>query len=158
MENEEGLSPLELKNVYAKKAWEKLSHAEIREHLKETQNKLGQIICAGCGRSVEIEFTQLDHIVPKSAFGTNDITNRILLCYPCNRYKSNSLDVRMDCGKEIKKRSGGRTRVRQKPVHKRVHNYAEGCERRGEDSGIVFKHRPYWGCAYSLMQEKKMTL
>ncbi|MXX52314.1 MAG: hypothetical protein F4Z39_15140, partial [Chloroflexi bacterium] len=33
---------------------------------------------------------QLDHIQPKADGGRNDISNRVLLCGPCNRRKSHA--------------------------------------------------------------------
>jgi len=48
---------------------------------------------AGCGRLLEREFMQLDHIQPKAEGGANHILNRILLCGPCNRIKSNRLTL-----------------------------------------------------------------
>jgi len=86
-----------LKSKYKIKAptesWEKLTHKEIRAHLLSAQcslNNLGLIICAGCGRELEKEFMQLDHINPKAQGGSNDITNRVMLCQPCNLKKSSS--------------------------------------------------------------------
>ena len=74
--------------------WEKLTHREIREHLIRAQSTGdGLVICAGCGRELEAEFVQLDHINPRSSGGTNDITNRILLCSPCNSKKSDQLTI-----------------------------------------------------------------
>ena len=48
------------------------------------------VVCAGCGRILEREFMQLDHINPRAQGGASDITNRILLCQPCNGRKSAS--------------------------------------------------------------------
>lgn len=36
---------------------------------------------------------ELDHITPRSDDGSNYITNRILLCRPCNSRKSNILTM-----------------------------------------------------------------
>ena len=76
-------------------AWQKLSHKDMVAILKEAQadtdnSKL--VVCAGCGRKLEPEFMELDHITPKSEpHSTNDLSNRILLCRPCNGRKSNKL-------------------------------------------------------------------
>ena len=68
--------------------WEKLTKRQITGMLAEAQkNDQGEIICAGCGVSLELEFLELDHINPKSSNGTDYIDNRILLCHPCNRIK-----------------------------------------------------------------------
>ena len=72
-----------------KEPWERLSKQRIAELLVEAQSTDdGMAICAGCGRELEREFMELDHIQPRKGGGTNDITNRILLCGPCNGRKS----------------------------------------------------------------------
>ena len=78
-------------------AWRKLSHAQMVVILKKAQasetDKL--VICAGCGREIEPEFMELDHLNPKSSpHSTNDLSNRILLCRPCNGRKSNELTMK----------------------------------------------------------------
>ncbi|MCY3715119.1 MAG: HNH endonuclease [Chloroflexi bacterium] len=62
--------------------------------LVEAQGTIAGVICAGCGRVLEREFMQLDHITPKSDRGANHILNRILLCGPCNRRKRDNLTLR----------------------------------------------------------------
>ena len=52
------------------------------------------VICAGCGRALEKEFMELDHIKPKVEDGENHILNRILLCAPCNGRKGSDLNLR----------------------------------------------------------------
>ncbi len=70
-------------------AWQRLSHAEMRDILYDAQ----QGVCGGCGRELEKEFMELDHILPRADGGSNDITNRIMLCSPCNRKKSHRLTL-----------------------------------------------------------------
>ncbi len=53
----------------------------------------GLIACAGCGRKLETEFMELDHITPKAESGPDHLLNRILLCRPCNGRKSNQLTM-----------------------------------------------------------------
>ena len=75
--------------------WERLSRHEIMEHLLEAQRVREELVgCAGCGRELEAEFMELDHIRPRAAGGPNDITNRILLCRPCNGRKRAQLTLR----------------------------------------------------------------
>ncbi len=38
-------------------------------------------------------YLHLDHIIPKSDGGSNDIDNRALLCQPCNSKKSNTMSL-----------------------------------------------------------------
>ena len=46
--------------------------------------------CQGCDREFDDpRYLQLDHNTPRSDGGINHITNRVLLCGPCNLAKSN---------------------------------------------------------------------
>lgn len=75
-------------------SWQRMSNPEIRQELEEAQqDDEDWIVCAGCGRQLEGAFMELDHILPRSSRGSNDISNRILLCSPCNRKKSNTLTM-----------------------------------------------------------------
>ena len=86
-ENEVAAPFLKLKMQRALEPWQRLRHGQIVECLVEAQATGGLVICAGCGRVLEREFMQLDHIQPRAEGGANDITNRILLCQPCNGRK-----------------------------------------------------------------------
>lgn len=45
--------------------------------------------CQGCNREFDdVRYLELDHNTPRSNGGLNHITNRILLCSPCNKLKS----------------------------------------------------------------------
>lgn len=48
--------------------------------------------CQLCGAGPEDGTLQIDHIVPRSQGGSNDISNLQVLCAPCNRGKSNRDD------------------------------------------------------------------
>ena len=85
--------PFELKLQRQKPRWQRLTHAQIREYLAEAQRHGDGVICGGCGRVLEIEFMELDHIRPKKDGGENYITNRLLLCGPCNRKKEAGLTL-----------------------------------------------------------------
>ena len=80
---------LPLRKRRVAEAWQRLSHAEMRDILYDAQ----QGVCGGCGRELEKEFMELDHILPRADGGSNDITNRIMLCSPCNRKKSHRLTL-----------------------------------------------------------------
>ena len=85
---------LKLKITRPKEDWERLSHKQIVKVLESVQgNSVGHITCGGCGRVLEREFMELDHILPKADGGRNDITNRILLCRPCNGKKRSDLTL-----------------------------------------------------------------
>ena len=46
--------------------------------------------CQGCGRIFDdVRYLELDHKTPRSDGGSDHISNRILLCGPCNRAKGN---------------------------------------------------------------------
>ncbi len=48
-------------------------------------------VCAGCDRKFDdARYLELDHNTPRSDGGWNHISNRILLCGPCNKLKSNT--------------------------------------------------------------------
>ena len=74
--------------------WQKITHKGMMNILAEAQSNLFGVVCAGCGRILEREFLQLDHITPKSDRGENHILNRVLLCGPCNRRKRDNLTLR----------------------------------------------------------------
>ena len=82
---------LRLKLLRQPEKWQRLYRQQIFDYLRGAQaSSTGLVTCAGCGRSLEYEFMELDHIFPRAEGGENYITNRILLCRPCNGWKSNS--------------------------------------------------------------------
>ena len=84
---------LVLRPTRVKAKWETLSHAEMREILAGAQSNGDTIICAGCGIALPLRYMQLDHSMPRKDGGENIITNRILLCGPCNLSKSARLTL-----------------------------------------------------------------
>ena len=63
-----------------------MSRADMYEHLLDQYG----CRCQGCDREFgDPRYLELDHNVPRSDGGINHITNRILLCGPCNKVKSN---------------------------------------------------------------------
>ena len=81
---------LPVKQQRASEAWQRLSHKEMVARLEEAQAEGDG---GGCGRVLEREFMQLDHIRPRAGRGENFITNRILLCQPCNGRKREDLTL-----------------------------------------------------------------
>lgn len=66
---------------------EKWTRAQMYEHLLEQKGS----ICQGCDRVFDdSRYLELDHNTPRSDGGINHISNRILLCGPCNKLKSNT--------------------------------------------------------------------
>ena len=63
----------------------KMSRQEMYDILLSQQG----IKCQGCDRKFDDErYLELDHNTPRADGGPNHISNRILLCGPCNRLKS----------------------------------------------------------------------
>ena len=64
----------------------KMSRAQMYNHLLEQHGSK----CQGCDRSFDdSRYLELDHNTPRSDGGLNHISNRVLLCGPCNKLKSN---------------------------------------------------------------------
>ena len=64
----------------------KMSRSAMYKHLVDQNGPK----CQGCDRVFDDpRYLDLDHNTPRSDGGLNHITNRILLCGPCNRLKSN---------------------------------------------------------------------
>ena len=93
-DNEVAAPSFRLKMQRPVEAWQKITHKQIVNILRKAQETTDGIICAGCGRVLEKEFMELDHITPKSDRGENHILNRILLCRPCNGRKRDNLTMR----------------------------------------------------------------
>ena len=65
-----------------------------RAELKQTLIDDHGMACNGCDRQFDDPlYLELDHNTPRSDGGINHISNRVLLCGPCNRIKSNTLTL-----------------------------------------------------------------
>lgn len=66
-------------------------HPIIKPHIKrgiwESQNEK----CAYCGQRRKLKNMTVDHIIPLSKGGTDDISNLQCTCKMCNRLKDNML-------------------------------------------------------------------
>ena len=89
-DNEVAAPSLRLRTRRPTEPWQQLSNVMMRRILTAAQGRNELVGCAGCGRLMEPDFFHLDHISPKSEGGENYITNRILICAPCNSRKSNT--------------------------------------------------------------------
>ena len=88
--NEVAAPPLKIKVQVPEPPGPKMSRAEMVEFLI----KQNGIVCAGCDREFDDPlYLELDHNTPRSDGGVNHISNRLLLCGPCNRIKSNTLTL-----------------------------------------------------------------
>ena len=81
---------LQVTERYAEPNGPRMSRADMYDHLLR---QFGQK-CQGCDRTFDDpRYLELDHNTPRSDGGLNHITNRILLCGPCNRLKSNQFTL-----------------------------------------------------------------
>ena len=93
-DNEVAAPSFRLKMQRPVEPWQRITHRGMVNILVQAQGSVNGVICGGCGRGLEREFMELDHITPKSDRGANDISNRILLCRPCNGRKRDNLTLR----------------------------------------------------------------
>ena len=77
---------LQVTERYAEPNGPRMTRAEMLEFLLAQHGSR----CQGCDRTFDdARYLELDHNTPRSDGGMNHITNRVLLCGPCNRLKSN---------------------------------------------------------------------
>ena len=89
-DEDESVPYLKLKSVVQEPPGPKMTRAEMFEHLVEEWG----LVCRGCNRLFDDPlYLQLDHNTPRSDGGLNHISNRMLLCGPCNQIKSNTLTL-----------------------------------------------------------------
>ena len=78
---------LQVTEKYAEPDGPRMSRADMYEYLLAQRGQR----CQGCDREFDDpRYLELDHNTPRSDGGLNHITNRVLLCGPCNRAKSNT--------------------------------------------------------------------
>ncbi len=83
---EEAVPFLQVTERYKEPEGPRMSRAEMYAHLLAQHGQR----CQGCDRTFDDpRYLELDHNTPRSDGGLNHITNRVLLCSPCNRAKSN---------------------------------------------------------------------
>ncbi|MFP4219604.1 MAG: HNH endonuclease [Phormidium sp.] len=63
---------------------------EVRRYVYERDN----FTCVACGKTHQQARLTIDHIIPVSKGGSNDLSNLQTLCFTCNRLKSNHADPR----------------------------------------------------------------
>ena len=78
---------LQVTERYAEPDGPRMSRAAMVEHLLTQHGSR----CQGCDRMFDDpRYLELDYNTPRSDGGLNHVTNRVLLCGPCNRAKSNT--------------------------------------------------------------------
>ena len=130
-EGDEAAPYLQVRHRRPAEDWQRLSRNEIFARLEEAQAGDGGVVCGGCGRVLEREFMELDHITPRAARGENYITNRILLCVKCNSNKREDLTL-IGLMKRNKKTGWMRDERRAKKAQRDAQNKAE----RIRDEGV----------------------
>ena len=89
-DNETAAPNLKVKVRFPEPPGPKLSRDQIFNILIEQNG----VACRGCDRRFDDPlYLELDHNTPRSDGGINHISNRVLLCSPCNRIKSNMLTL-----------------------------------------------------------------
>ncbi|MXY78786.1 MAG: hypothetical protein F4Y94_03635 [Chloroflexi bacterium] len=84
---DEAVPFLQVTERYAEPEGPRMSRAAMYDHLLAQHGQR----CQGCDRTFDDpRYLELDHNTPRSDGGLNHITNRVLLCGPCNRAKSNT--------------------------------------------------------------------
>jgi len=86
-DGDEAVPFLQVTERYAEPDGPRMSRAEMLDFLLAQHGA----VCQGCDWIAhDARHLELDHNTPRSDGGLNHITNRILLCGPCNRLKSNT--------------------------------------------------------------------
>ena len=65
--------------------------------------KRDSFTCQYCGSTPPSAVLEVDHIIPKSKKGKDDVTNLVTSCFDCNRGKSNRKLKDKPCRNDIKK-------------------------------------------------------
>ena len=89
-EGEEAVPFLKTKLKIDEPKGQKMSRSAMLDYLLDQKG----CKCQGCDREFDDpRYLELDHNTPRSDGGLNHISNRILLCGPCNKLKSNILTL-----------------------------------------------------------------
>ena len=85
-DGEKAAAAFRTKIVIPEPPGQKMTRAEMYDHLLEQHGPR----CQGCDRTFDDpRYLELDHNTPRADGGWNHISNRVLLCGPCNKLKSN---------------------------------------------------------------------
>ena len=106
------------------------------DEMKDILIKLFGAICWGCGYAPQVshlhnpkDYLELDHIDPVAGGGSNELTNRALLCAPCNKLKSDSktlLAVQQQAGfRTGNRRTGGTPPIELKLARAIIQDYVD---------------------------------
>ena len=83
--------------------WEhrKRNHRPISGSIRYTVLSRAKFLCELCGISGDEKALEVDHIVPKSLGGKDDLVNYQALCYSCNAAKGNTDDTDFRLSKSL---------------------------------------------------------
>lgn len=85
---------------------------------KSNKSKSGLYKCVRCGRKFTKDQIDVDHIIPQSLGGSDDLGNLQCLCVHCNRSKGNDISNTID---DLKNRAFQRTtKSQQKAINKLI--------------------------------------
>ena len=72
-------------------------------YFDKNKSNHGWYTCVRCGKKLRKSDVDIDHIIPQSRGGSDNILNLQCMCKTCNRSKQNSmgLDTVKDLGKNI---------------------------------------------------------
>jgi len=73
--------------------YRKKAQGYIKGRVRTQVFKRAKSRCEACGISSEKRYLDIDHIVPRSKGGSDDISNLQALCFVCNRNKGNTDDT-----------------------------------------------------------------
>ena len=73
--------------------YRKQAQGYIKGRVRTEVFKRAKSRCEACGVSSEKRYLDIDHIVPRSKGGSDDISNLQALCFTCNRNKGNTDDT-----------------------------------------------------------------
>ncbi len=69
-----------------------MSGKDRKRRRKSLERKQGPY-CYYCGLWFPMNLMTIDHVVPMSKGGTNNLNNLVLACYGCNRAKADSMPL-----------------------------------------------------------------
>ena len=113
------------------------------DEMKDILMMLFGAICWGCGYAPRVshlhdpkDYLELDHIDPVAGGGSNELTNRALLCTPCNKFKSDSktlIAVQHQAGfRTGRRRSGDAPPIDLKLAREVITDYVENDAKRAQ--------------------------
>lgn len=128
------------KNIHkpeAKQSNTSISSSYRKTGLETNPSNYGWYTCVHCGRKFRKNSIDIDHIIPKSKGGMNNLENLQCLCIHCNRSKKDNTDQTKEDLKKRKKSLGQYKREEDlKPKLQRKRAEVNKLKRQLSDSDI----------------------